>query len=135
MDSYVFLTSRPEVHLMGQKLGGTIVSGKDEDKVPVVLIGNKCDLEEERQITTVEGQDLATSYDCPFYESSASTRINIEEMLTKLCRLEKIFKKEMLKHNQSKRRENVCHSNNVIKIFFAFNTHRQVCSVTLPDPE
>lgn len=41
-----------------------ILRVKDKDKVPIVLVGNKCDLETERQVTTGEGQDLAKRYDC-----------------------------------------------------------------------
>jgi len=58
---------------------------KDKDKVPMILVGNKCDLETERQVTTGkmsycslifegEGQDLAKSFGCPFFESSAKSR-------------------------------------------------------------
>jgi len=63
-----------------------ILRVKDKDKVPMVLIGNKCDLETERQVTTGEGQDLSKSFGCPFYESSAKTRINVEESFYELVR-------------------------------------------------
>jgi GTPase KRas protein len=56
-----------------------ILRVKDEDKVPMVLAGNKCDLEEERQVTTVEGQDLAKSFGCPFYETSAKANANLRK--------------------------------------------------------
>merc|ERR1712137_540867 len=72
-----------------------ILRVKDEDKVPMVLVGNKCDLEEERQVTTVEGQDLAKSFGCPIYETSAKARINVEEAFYELVR-------EIRKDNQSK---------------------------------
>ena len=39
-----------------------ILRVKDEDKVPMVVAANKCDLESERQVTTAEGQDLAKSF-------------------------------------------------------------------------
>jgi GTPase KRas protein len=51
---------------------------KDKDKVPMILVGNKCDLETERQVTTSEGQELSKSFGCPFFESSAKSRINVE---------------------------------------------------------
>ena len=56
-----------------------ILRVKDKDRVPMALVGNKCDLETERQVTTSEGNDLAKSYGCPFFESSAKTRVNVEE--------------------------------------------------------
>ena len=61
----------------------------------MVLVGNKCDLEEERQVTAVEGQDLAKSFGCPIYETSAKARINVEEAFYELVR-------EIRKDNQSK---------------------------------
>lgn len=63
-----------------------ILRVKDEDHVPMVLVGNKCDLEEERQVPMGEGQDLAKSFNCPFIESSAKQRINVEEAFFELVR-------------------------------------------------
>jgi GTPase KRas protein len=63
-----------------------ILRVKDEDHVPMVLVGNKCDLEEERQVPTAEGSDLAKSFGCPFIESSAKQRINVEEAFFELVR-------------------------------------------------
>jgi len=63
-----------------------ILRVKDKDRVPIVLVGNKCDLESERQVTTNEGNDLARSFGCPFLETSAKTRINVEESFFNLVR-------------------------------------------------
>jgi GTPase KRas protein len=64
-----------------------ILRVKDADKVPMVLCGNKCDLESERQVTTAEGTDLAKSFgQSPFYETSAKQRINVEESFYQLVR-------------------------------------------------
>src|SRR3990167_8470657 len=63
-----------------------ILRVKDEDSVPMVIAGNKCDLEEERQVTTAEGKDLAKSFGCPIFETSAKARINVEEAFYELVR-------------------------------------------------
>jgi len=63
-----------------------ILRVKDKDKVPMIVVGNKCDLENERQVTTGEGQDLARSFGCPFMETSAKSRVNVEESFYQLVR-------------------------------------------------
>lgn len=47
-----------------------------------LLIGNKCDLEENRQVSFDEGQELAKNYDVPFLEVSAKNSTNIEQTFT-----------------------------------------------------
>jgi len=63
-----------------------ILRAKDADRVPMVLFGNKCDLTNERQVTTEEGQYLAKSWSCPFFETSAKMRINVEAAFYQLVR-------------------------------------------------
>lgn len=46
---------------------------KDSDDVPMVLVGNKCDLPS-RTVDTKQAQELARSYGIPFVETSAKTR-------------------------------------------------------------
>jgi len=61
-----------------------------KDNVVLVLVGNKCDLKDDRQVKTTEGKTLADKYGTPlFYESSAKSNINIKEIfdaLIKRCR-------------------------------------------------
>ncbi len=59
---------------------------KDSDHVPMVLVGNKCDLEYERQVSTSEAQNAAKSWGIPFFETSAKTRTNIDEAIHELIR-------------------------------------------------
>lgn len=56
----------------------SIIRIKEQDRVPIVLIGNKCDLEEKRSISSMEAQSLARTWGIPFFETSAKTRYNIE---------------------------------------------------------
>ena len=59
---------------------------KDEDKVPMILVGNKCDLEEDRQVSWAEGEELASLFGCSMFETSAKDCINIEESFSDLVR-------------------------------------------------
>ncbi|KAH3761859.1 Ras subfamily protein [Pelomyxa schiedti] len=59
---------------------------KDAATVPLLLVGNKCDLEVQRQVTRAEGEELARSWGLPFIETSAKSRINVEESFFELVR-------------------------------------------------
>jgi hypothetical protein len=43
-----------------------------------VLVGNKCDLANERVVETSEGASLASQWKCAFFETSARMKINNE---------------------------------------------------------
>ena len=55
------------------------------DSVIKLLVGNKCDLEEKREVTYDEGMELAKQFDVPFLEVSAKNSTNIEETFTKMA--------------------------------------------------
>ena len=50
-----------------------------------ILIGNKCDWEEKRAVSTQQGQDLADELNIPFLEVSAKSNINIEKAFYSLA--------------------------------------------------
>jgi len=63
-----------------------IIRIKDDENVPIVIVGNKADLEENRQVPRARGFSVSQRWDAPYYESSARTRTNVEECFIDLCR-------------------------------------------------
>lgn len=46
----------------------------------MVLVGNKCDLEEERVVGKELGKSLANQFNCAFMETSAKAKINVNDV-------------------------------------------------------
>jgi GTPase SAR1 family protein len=64
-----------------------ILRVKDMDDVPMVLVGNKADLSDQRVITTDQGETLAKKFNgCAFVESSAKTKVNVEQIFFDLIK-------------------------------------------------
>ena len=55
-----------------------------EEKISIVLIGNKTDLEDQRKITTEQGKEKAEFYKLAFIETSALNGNNIEKAFNEL---------------------------------------------------
>ena len=54
---------------------------KGPDKVPLLLVGNKCDLEEERVVGKDQGRKLAAEFNnCNFMETSARDKNSVNDM-------------------------------------------------------
>jgi Ras-related protein Rap-1A len=53
---------------------------QDTDDVPMVLVGNKCDLEDERVVGKELGKQLANQFNCSFMETSAKAKINVNDV-------------------------------------------------------
>ena len=77
-----------------------IVRVKDSPDVPMILVGNKCDLEDERVVSKDQGQHLARQFNCTFMEASAKVKINIPEIFYNLVR--QINSKAPVKQNPTK---------------------------------
>ncbi|ORX66066.1 ras-domain-containing protein [Linderina pennispora] len=71
-----------------------ILRVKDRDYFPMLICANKCDLESERQVASQEGQEMAKAFGCPFLETSAKTKINVDEAFYTLVREIRRYNKE-----------------------------------------
>ncbi|XP_011890834.1 ras-related protein Rap-2a isoform X1 [Papio anubis] len=56
------------------------------EKVPVILVGNKVDLESEREVSSNEGRALAEEWGCPFMETSAKSKTMVDELFAEIVR-------------------------------------------------
>ncbi|CAJ2503700.1 Uu.00g110940.m01.CDS01 [Anthostomella pinea] len=63
-----------------------IIRIKDDENVPIVICGNKADLEEHRSVSRTKGFAISQRWGAPYYESSARTRTNVDEVFIDLCR-------------------------------------------------
>ncbi|ELP84012.1 hypothetical protein EIN_345980 [Entamoeba invadens IP1] len=57
------------------------------ETLPAVLCGTKCDLENEREVTTENGEELANEWGMPFFECSAKLNINVKNVSQSLAHL------------------------------------------------
>lgn len=58
----------------------------EEDKIPLLLVGNKSDLEERRQVSVDEARGKAEEWGVQYVETSAKTRANVDKVFFDLMR-------------------------------------------------
>eukprot|EP01017_Pseudomicrothorax_dubius_P025595 TRINITY_DN2781_c0_g1_i5.p1 TRINITY_DN2781_c0_g1~~TRINITY_DN2781_c0_g1_i5.p1 ORF type:complete len:214 (-),score=33.33 TRINITY_DN2781_c0_g1_i5:139-780(-) len=68
-----------------------------DQTINVMLLGNKCDLVEERQVSYEEGRAFAEEKGCLFMETSAKTAMNVDEAFLQMSEviLNKIDREEI----------------------------------------
>ncbi|KAF9581012.1 hypothetical protein BGW38_002124 [Lunasporangiospora selenospora] len=82
----VFSLCEYESFLHTQEFKDQISRVLDDDKIPFILVGNKADLSQLRKVSYDEASAKAAEWDCPYIETSAKTRHNVDEVYTFLMR-------------------------------------------------
>ena len=59
-----------------------IIRIKDDEKVPIVICGNKADLEDQRSVPRTKGFSISQRWGVPYYESSARTKSESSDPLS-----------------------------------------------------
>ncbi|KAI9291866.1 hypothetical protein K502DRAFT_320639 [Neoconidiobolus thromboides FSU 785] len=70
-----------------EKFRDQVTRVKDTDDVPIVIVGNKCDCEDLREVPKEEGSENAERLGCKFIEASAKTSLNVEEPFYEVARM------------------------------------------------
>jgi len=75
-----------------------------------ILVGNKCDLEEKRQVTYEQGKEFADTYGMKFIETSAKTNNNVQEafytMTKEIISASKEKERILIKNENEKKEKN-----------------------------
>ncbi|OWF39397.1 Ras-related protein Ral-a [Mizuhopecten yessoensis] len=80
-----------------------ILRVKNDDNIPFLLVGNKCDLEDKRQVTIDEAQTRAQQWAVPYVETSAKTRANVDKVFYDLMREIRSRKMEAIRQSNGKK--------------------------------
>jgi Ras-related protein Rab-11A len=67
------------------------LTATSDKNITILVIGNKCDLEDQRQVTKEEGQEKATKLEVAFFETSAFSGENVEKAFEMM--INEIYKK------------------------------------------
>ncbi|XP_004565633.1 ras-related protein ralB-B [Maylandia zebra] len=70
-----------------------ILRVKEEEAIPLLLVGNKSDLEDRRQVSAEEATAKASEWGVQYVETSAKTRANVDKVFFDLMR--EVRKKKM----------------------------------------
>ena len=78
-----------------------ILRVKQVDTVPIVVCGNKTDLEHERVVRTQDGAGMASAWKVPFLETSAKQRRHVNQLFEEIVREMNTIQRLNTKSNSS----------------------------------
>ncbi|GMQ05198.1 hypothetical protein CsSME_00050320 [Camellia sinensis var. sinensis] len=94
--SFIFQFNRVQFRKMGRRTRHTNqdirnwirnIEQHASDNVNKILVGNKADMDEsKRAVPTSKGQALADEYGIKFFETSAKTNLNVEQVFFSIAR-------------------------------------------------
>ncbi|XP_075684970.1 GTP-binding protein Di-Ras2 [Rhinoderma darwinii] len=61
----------------------------DIESIPIMLVGNKSDESQNREVDSTDGEAIAKKWKCAFMETSAKMNHNVKELFQELLNLEK----------------------------------------------
>jgi len=82
----VFSITEHESFSASNEFREQILRVKGDENIPFVLVGNKADLGERRNVTVEEAQALANQWKVHYVETSAKTRHNVDSIFLDLMR-------------------------------------------------
>jgi small GTP-binding protein len=80
----------------------------DVSAYPMIVVGNKKDLETQRLVKTEAGEAKAKEWNCKFLESSAKTKENVDEMVHTCIREVRRIKEEQEKKTGKGSKNKMC---------------------------
>ena len=88
------ITSTTSLAELGE-LREQIAHMKNHDpSIPIVLVGNKADLEDDRRVSRAKAFQVSQMWgNIPYYETSARRRLNVNEVVVDVCR--QIIRKDL----------------------------------------
>ena len=84
--SITSVTSFLEVNAIKEQLN-MVLDVDNNTLIPIILVGNKCDLEEYRQVQSSDAQRLAEEWKVKYFETSAKNKTNINRIFEELIYL------------------------------------------------
>ncbi|KAF9326329.1 hypothetical protein BG006_010217 [Podila minutissima] len=103
----VFSLCEHESFMHTQEFRDQISRVLDDDKIPFILVGNKADLVQLRKVSVEEAKARAAEWQCPYMETSAKTRHNVEQVYSSLLRMIR-ERKLGAKHRERKGKKGKC---------------------------
>ncbi|XP_055640082.1 ras-related protein Ral-a isoform X2 [Toxorhynchites rutilus septentrionalis] len=82
----VFSITEDDSFQATQEFREQILRVKNDENIPFLLVGNKCDLNDKRKVSLAECQNRAQQWGVPYVETSAKTRENVDKIFYDLIR-------------------------------------------------